>query len=90
MYSRAKITIKGLIQGIGFRRFLKGNALKLNLKGYAKNMLNNEVELTIEGSKESIDKMIEICKKGSKFSIINEVNVKLENYKSEFTSFEIK
>ncbi|MBS3149310.1 acylphosphatase [Candidatus Woesearchaeota archaeon] len=90
MYSRAKIIIKGLVQKIGFRKFLKDNALKLDIKGYAKNLSKNKVKLFIEGPKDSIDKMIEICKKGSDISLIKEIKVEIENYKEEFTSFEIK
>lgn len=90
MYLRAKITIKGHVQGIGFRRFLKNSVTSLDLKGYTKNLPNKDVELVIEGQEKSVKEMIEICKKGSKFSIIKNVIIETESYKGDLNSFEIK
>lgn len=89
MYLRAKITIKGHVQGIGFRRFLKNYAIKLDLRGYTKNLPNKDVELLIEGLEEPVREMIEICKVGTKFSVIKDVNVEIEKYKGDLHSFEI-
>ena len=89
MFKRTKIIINGLVQGIGFRNFLKRNALNLNLRGYAKNNKDSNVELIIEGSFESISKMIDICKKGSPTSRIDKVLVEEQDYKGEFNSFKI-
>ena len=90
MFLRAKITIRGHVQGIGFRRFLKNYAMKLNLKGYTKNLPNKDVELLIEGQEPSVKEMIEICKVGSKFSIIKDVNAEIEKYKGDLNNFDIK
>ncbi len=39
MKKNYKITIKGKVQGVGFRYFVRNNAQKLNIKGYTKTVI---------------------------------------------------
>lgn len=50
MVKRYKYTIKGHVQGVGFRPFVYKIALRLNLSGYVKNTADG-VEIDIEGLK---------------------------------------
>ncbi len=54
---RKKILVTGLVQGIGFRPFVAEQAEKLGLAGQVKN-LGGIVEISIQGSKEAVDKFI--------------------------------
>ena len=53
----AKITVSGMVQGVGFRYFIARAADELNLKGYAKNLFNGNVEIYAEGRQEFIEKL---------------------------------
>ena len=87
----AHIFISGFVQGVGFRAFVKRNALKLGLTGWVKNLKDNRVEALFCGSKEAIGKMIELCNKGYFLSEVKNVEVFWEKALQEdkFKSFEV-
>ena len=84
---RVKILISGNVTGVFFRRFVRVNAEKLDLKGYVRN-IDDKVEAVFEGDNKQIDKIIELCKQGPSGSKVDNVDVKEEEYKGEFDSFE--
>ncbi len=75
---QAKIYILGFVQGVGFRRFVKKNGLKLGLKGFVRNLDDGRVEAVIQGSKTEIEKLIKIIEKGTFFSDVKSVDVNWE------------
>lgn len=92
----AHVFISGFVQGVGFRAFIKRNALELGLTGWVKNLEDNRVEAVLQSSassgqeaKEQIEKMISICKKGPFLSEVKDVEVIWEEIDENFESFEI-
>lgn len=84
----ARVLVFGFVQGVGFRRFVKKNALNLGLKGWVKNLHDGRVEVLIQGSKENIEKFVKICEKGTFFSDIKSVQVEWEE-EQDFDDFSI-
>jgi len=76
MKKAVRLRIKGTVQGVFFRAFVKEHADKMGLKGFVRNLENGDVEVFIEGNIDDVDKLIEICKKGPKHAIIKEVKVR--------------
>ena len=72
--------ISGQVQGVLFRKFIKDEADKLEIKGHVRNLDSGEVEVVAEGSPETVDKMISICKKGSPQSVIKNVDIQEMNH----------
>jgi len=68
-----KIKINGTVQGVFFRKFIKEQADKLNIRGFIRNLENGDVEAVIEGKDENINQMLELCKNGSPHSEIKSV-----------------
>ena len=64
---QAKIRVKGVVQGVGFRPFVFKHAMDLNLKGYVKN-LGAEVDIVVEGDERDIKKLIVLLKEGPPIS----------------------
>lgn len=84
------VFISGYVQGIGFRQFVKKNADKLDLKGWASNTFDNRVEAQFFGSKENIEKMLELCRKGPFLSEVKNMKVKwLADAQNDFEDFKI-
>ncbi|UCF70970.1 MAG: carbamoyltransferase HypF [candidate division WOR-3 bacterium] len=57
MPGRKKISIKGIVQGVGFRPFVYRLAKSLNLKGFVRNTTDG-VEIEIEGADRDISEFI--------------------------------
>jgi len=86
---RLEARVYGFVQGVGFRYFVKRNALKLGLSGYAKNLPDGSVEVVAEGSEESLLKLLHYLREGSPYSRVEKVDYTLkDNVLNEMTGFE--
>lgn len=85
---QARIYILGFVQGVGLRRFIKGRAKNLGLKGYVKNLSDGRVEAVANGTKEQIEKFIKIIEKGTFFSEVKSVAIEWEK-EGNFEDFKI-
>ena len=86
-----RLTIKGKVQNVGFRYWFSHEAINLDLKGYVKNLTNeNEVESLVQGQLSKILNIIEKSKKGPKLALVEEV-ISIEQMNNKiYTSFIIK
>jgi acylphosphatase/archaellum component FlaC len=74
-----RLTIKGRVQRVGFRRYALDLAQDLGLGGYVKNLEDGSIELLVQGQKESIERFLEALKKPPPPTSIREVmEAKLE------------
>ena len=85
-----KTIISGKVQGVFFRFETKKTADKLGVKGYVKNLTNNDVEAVFQTEKKTMEQMIQWCHKGSKASIVENVQTINIPILSDFQSFEIR
>jgi acylphosphatase len=53
-----KITVYGIVQGVGFRAFAQEVAVTLGVKGWVKNTEEGNVEILAQAGGENIDKFI--------------------------------
>ncbi len=56
--AKATIIIKGRVQGVGYRYFVRGKAKKFSIKGLVRNLKNGSVEVFAEGDEEQIKAFI--------------------------------
>ena len=87
---KAHVLIRGRVQGVFFRAETCSQAHRLGIVGWVKNRWDGRVEAVLEGEEKSVQKMIGWCYKGPPASIVEDVEVKWEDYKGEFTSFSIR
>jgi acylphosphatase len=98
MMTQAHVYIKGEVIGVGFRAWTKIQAKIAGVKGWIRNTHDKEdifgagggVEAVFQGEQENVDKMIEILKKGSSISHVEEVEVMWQEPKELFEIFEIR
>ena len=88
MKKSIRLYITGTVQGVFYRAFVKENAEKLNVKGFVRNLEDGRVEVFLEGNPEEIKKMIALCSKGPKHSMIKGVEQKTERFQ-DFKNFKI-
>lgn len=88
MKKAVRITIKGGVQGVSFREFVKENAFKLGIKGFVRNLENGNVEVIAEGDIDNVDYLFQVCKKGSKNAVIKDATM-TEGKFQDFKEFKI-
>ena len=87
---RAHLIIYGGVTGVGYRSWVRSNAIELGLTGFVRNAASGVVEAVFEGGEASIEEMIKLCKKGPDVAWVEKVSVKWEDAKGEFLSFEVR
>jgi acylphosphatase len=68
-----RIIVLGKVQSVGFRQFVRRAAQKQNLTGWVKNLVDGKVELVGVGPKQKIDFFVDIIKKGTVLSRIDDI-----------------
>ena len=86
---RIYLIISGDVQGVGFRSWVRRQALALHLTGWVKNQPDGAVEIVAEGSPEKLGKFMEICRSGPETSWVENVTVDQEEATGEFTGFNV-
>ncbi len=79
------IYVKGRVQGVGYRYFIKRIAQEFGVTGYVKNLKSGEVLIHGEAEKNVLEYLLEYCKIGPKHSDVKTVNyqeVPTESYKT--------
>ena len=89
MKIQAKIIVKGTVQGVFFRQFVKEAADSLELVGFVRNLESGDVEIIVEGSDERIDRFVEVVRKGPPHAIIKDVVVEERKWGGDFKDFRV-
>lgn len=87
MNSRVHVFVSGKVQGVFFRSSTKNMAEKLGLCGWVRNLADGRVEAIFEGNKETVEKMVEWCRKGPEYARVTGLEVVAENHLGEFKGF---
>lgn len=88
--ARAHVFVEGLVQGIFFRSYTQDQAERSSVTGWVKNLRDGRVEAVFEGEKEDVQMLVDWCHKGPPGAHVTKVKVDWQDYRGEFSSFEIK
>lgn len=83
-----RLTIKGKVQGVFYRATAKDVADQLGIKGWVKNLPDNNVEIKATASEEILQKFMNWCNQGPPRAKVNDVIVE-ELSLEEFNGFSI-
>ena len=86
---RVHLLVTGKVQGVFFRQALKVVAKKNNVLGCVRNLKDGCVEAILEGDNKSINSVIEWTRIGPANSRVDNVEVNNEEFKNEFSMFEV-
>ncbi len=81
--------VKGKVQGVFFRQALKVMAKKKNVFGCVKNLKDGRVEAILEGEDVNVSSLVEWCHAGPANARVEDVEIRNEKYKGEFSKFEV-
>jgi acylphosphatase len=85
-----KITVKGVVQGVGFRYFIWREAERLGLTGYAKNLFNGDVEIFAEGRKKFLEELLRKAKSGPTGAYVTQTKVEWLDFQNKFDNFAVR
>ncbi|MCI0565288.1 MAG: acylphosphatase [Nitrososphaera sp.] len=86
----ARIIVRGLVQGVGFRYFVLRHASTLGLSGYVQNTYNGDVEIEVEGSRSLVEELIKEVKAGPRSAHVSDVKIEWKSPEQSFHGFEIR
>ncbi|HKP00028.1 MAG TPA: acylphosphatase [Nitrospiraceae bacterium] len=86
---RAKLLVRGKVQGVGYRAFAAHVAAQWGLCGGVRNLDDGRVELDVEGPKDQILILIEAAKTGPPASRVAAVDVEWSPATGRFSDFRV-
>jgi acylphosphatase len=87
---RARVIVRGLVQGVWFRASTKDEADRLGVTGWVRNLADGSVEALFEGPKKGVEAIVGWCYRGPAGAKVNSVDINWEPYTREFGHFEIR
>lgn len=70
-----KVTVSGLVQGVGFRYFTANEAHKLAIVGHAKNLTNGDVEVVMYGGEPQVLSLVKWLETGPQSAIVERLDI---------------
>lgn len=86
---RVQILVKGHVQGVSFRWWIKKTARSMGIVGSVKNLGDGRVEIYAEGEKEKLEEFIDMVKKGPLFCEVEGIDVNWKRSSGQYQSFEV-
>ncbi|MCX7654587.1 MAG: acylphosphatase [Fervidobacterium sp.] len=84
-----KWNFRGIVQGVGFRHFVKTIARAIGVKGYVKNEDDGSVTVVAGGNREQISELFKRIMEGNGWSHISDYDEK-ELQKQEYKDFHVE
>jgi acylphosphatase len=86
---RVHLLIEGRVQGVYFRASTVAQAQKSKVTGWVRNRPDGSVEVLAEGARESIERLIEWCRRGPQGARVSRVEMDWQPPQYNFTGFGI-
>jgi acylphosphatase len=68
-----RITVRGRVQGVGFRWFVREIARRADLAGWVRNCPDGSVELAASGSEDALMRLLDALRRGPDHARVDEV-----------------
>ncbi len=69
-----RVTIRGRVQGVGFRAWTEHEAARRGLEGWARNRRDGSVEALFAGPPDAVAAMVEACRRGPMLSRVDAID----------------
>jgi acylphosphatase len=70
-----RVTIRGRVQGVGFRMWTEDEAAGRGIEGWARNRRDGTVEAVFAGPRAAVEAMIAACRRGPPSARVDAVDV---------------
>ena len=82
--------VRGLVQGVGFRWFVRQQATRRSLAGWVRNNADGSVELVAQGPRDQLESFLEALRRGPRSAMVREVSLEWTIPSTVFHSFDIR
>lgn len=90
VHHRLNLRVRGRVQGVGYRAFVRKQARALGLLGWVRNEQDGSVSVEVEGPREDLRSLRERCDEGSPFARVDQVEAIWDEATGEFPGFDIR
>ena len=73
--ARINVIVSGLVQGVGYRAFVREQALRLGLAGYTENLPDGRVEVMAEGPRDDLEFLLVKMRAGPAHAEVSDMDV---------------
>jgi len=88
--TRLEATVHGVVQGVGFRAFVRSTAARMGLSGFVKNRMDGTVAVVAEGERDSLDRFLDALERGPSGSVVEKVERAWKDPEGGFDGFSIR
>ena len=83
MKKSVRLYVKGTVQGVFFRGFIKENAERYDVKGFVRNLEDGRIEIFLEGNANDVNKMmLKVKSEVTIYMVRKEIDTLIEGIKS--------
>ena len=86
---RRRVVVQGRVQGVFFRETVRRRAELVGVSGWIRNRCDGAVEAVLEGQREAVDRLVELCREGPRGARVDRVEVAVEEPEG-LSGFEIR
>jgi len=79
--------VSGRVQGVGYRFFARGEAMRLGLVGYAANLADGRVEVVADGEARALEELEKALARGPRPAHVTGVVAEPAQVTESFTTF---
>jgi acylphosphatase len=72
---RAAAQVRGRVQGVWYRGSTREQALRLDLRGWVRNLPDGTVRLEVQGPRDRVEELLRWCHEGPEHAIVTGVDV---------------
>ncbi|QBD83759.1 acylphosphatase [Ktedonosporobacter rubrisoli] len=83
-------TVRGRVQGVGFRYFVVQKALAIGLRGYTRNESNGDVEVVAQGPRPALEQLLMLLRQGPSEADVQKVQTAWREPTEHFSGFHIR
>ena len=86
---RLHAVIHGDVQGVGFRWFVVEQARPLGLRGWVRNRPDGSVEVTAEGERADLERLLAAARRGPHSAHVTDVEVEWHQARGDLRGFDL-
>ena len=75
--SAKRLTIAGLVHGVGYRAWMAEEAVRLGVSGWVRNRADGTVEALVHGDSAAVEELLRACRLGPRLAMVASITEEL-------------